>query len=383
MPLTASCDGVYFTNPPKDNLITLTWENDATTPFIPYSFVIFKVKCTTPHMFHIHPCFGAILLSESSDTSSTNTLNNGISKQQGVNIVIGLQDSYLPHGHNVYGDEAVSRQTASLSSTKKRLQEHFVIESLIVTQDMMAFQQSVDSLHDTIRLSHTVKRLWSLISSNEIPRSHTRPCNAINLKVYMKNVVMHDAGFIKPGGDVTKAVVVPKSAVLIPPSLTWQAKSQTSPSSSNNYSTVLVNHSEGMQGANISSHTPMKDELRALKNEIALLRKIKAHDASLSTSNVKRGSSTDGKNTSAPNGFGNLNSSSTEAFPQFSNIIGSKGKIHSDKENINTLTSTSLPVDDEQNGTTGHRGLKLYILLGVMFFVYFLGLFMQRSRVGI
>ncbi|CCW69069.1 unnamed protein product [Phytomonas sp. Hart1] len=377
MSLSVLCDGIYFTHLPQDNVITLTWKNDPTQRFMPCTFLIFKVKSTAPHKFHIHPCFGTILLSDSSVSShATHTFHNGIVNKKEAKIVIGLQEKYSPKAHNGCGDETSTQKTSSNSNTPKRYQERFVIESLIITQNMQEFQKILDSLHDNSKLSHLVKKMWSLISSNAIPSTHIQTCNAIDLKVYMENVVMRDVDASKFGNESLTAVVVPQSAVLVPSSLKQQSKSQAS-SSSTNYASEFENRTNGIHGANVSPLAPMSDELRALKNEVAILRKMKVYDTSWSTSSVHRGNCNT-KHPPALNGIGDRNPTPTSSLFQSGHIKNSK--IYSDQRGMDILLSTPLLGSDTHNGVTKHHGLKLYILLGGMFFVYILGLFIQRSR---
>lgn len=321
MSLEPSCSSLYFpTNVPRDNIIKLQWKDDdnASEWRKPYTMVIYKVKCTSPQLFHVLPRYGALLVADAS--------GNPPQGFKGGNIVFALKENYAQAR-----DESPAQTTPSTpqSSGAGRYQHRFSVEYILIRNEPLVYQQVVQSLSDQVRLTDVVKNVWSLVSANAITASHVGKKAALSIKAYTENVVL-SADDPSPTGNEQTKVVVPKEATLMQPSL-HERLTTAAP-------------------RNTESGKPT-DELRALKEELHTLR----------TDRGSLSGASGGRSPSLSDGGG----AQQPAQPGSAEDILMKG-----------------PCDDEQpDGSPAKKkkGLKLYLVIVIMFVVYVITLFSTRG----
>ncbi|CAD2222462.1 hypothetical protein AGDE_10784 [Angomonas deanei] len=260
MTLKASCDALYFPDTPRDNIIQLTWEKGS-TPLESLSLLIYKAKCTAPHLFHVLPRYGAILL----------TTANGAALPGTGTISFGLREPQSTHAE---GNSAVTA-TPSNSGTKK-YQERFALEYLVIHSETAAHQQISQVGGDPTRTSEVVKSIWSMVTSRTIPSSHVGAKGGVNLKVYMQNVVLSTES-PRPG-----CIIVPDTAQLVSPSLQDRLSGDRSPNSAAHYSPTASSHRGSVGG---TSAATIENELRALREEITTLKAETTPSRSVADSN--------------------------------------------------------------------------------------------------
>lgn len=302
MALIASCNALYFPREPRDNVLKMRW-NAQDAPLEPNTSVIFKVKCTAPHLFHAQPRYGALLLADPTGAATP-------SSNQTATITFSLRGSHSGGAGDVSPTD-VSRQTAPTTTRTSRAssatpggpayQERFAIEYVMIKSEPLAFQQILNSVADAARLTEVVKNMWSLVASGAIPRAHLGVQAGINLKVYMENVVLQHSDPAPSGGNEATKIVVPPEACLVVPmaserhgrsaqDVTYRARTQPGLEPSPRlYS--------GGDGANhlgstssVSRRKPA-DELRALREEIDIMRRESATPRSTAGGSVLHNSS--------------------------------------------------------------------------------------------
>lgn len=179
MPVEPSCDKLYFTANPLDNLISLQWKPptssdegpDGTSPF---SFLVFKVKSSLPEVFRVVPCFGGLLLSDG----------------QGEK----------PSGYRG-GDVRISLLRSEILSTKPSIR--FGIEYYVIQEESFTYNKLAASLPQTHEQTAVAKMTWNLVASNALQREHVSKVRSIPIHAHL-------------GNDIESLNVDP-SARLVPP----------------------------------------------------------------------------------------------------------------------------------------------------------------------
>ncbi|ORC85041.1 uncharacterized protein TM35_000381160 [Trypanosoma theileri] len=249
MALVPSCSGIYFPEPPMDNILTLAWKNKEGDVPGPYSCVVYKVKCSAPQLFYVIPRYGALLVSDGSGKSL---------RPCAVNITFGLRPTTgdAPSEVTMSTLPPQRRPSTSVALSAGSHQERFAIEYFLISGDRPTYERLAQVLAAESGLTEVVRDVWEHISSTA-PR--TTP---INLKVFMSGVTM----------DNSKAdsgmIVVPPEAKLTRPSLHEHMMRRASGSShtrDNNASHSVPRVSERSKSGGAS-------ELRALKLGIDALR---------------------------------------------------------------------------------------------------------------
>ncbi|KAG5487616.1 hypothetical protein LSCM4_08061 [Leishmania orientalis] len=385
MALTASCDALYFPREPRDNVLTLRWSApDAQQQ--PNTSVIFKVKCTAPHLFHALPRYGALLLADATGVAMS-------SSDQTAAITFSLRGRHSggdddggmsPSGVNRRATPATTRMSRASSATPggPAHQERFAIEYVTVKSEPLAFQQMLNSRADAARLAEVVKNMWSLVSSGAIPRAHLGAQAAINLKVYMENVVLKRSDPAPSGGDEAMKIVVPPEARLVAPAALERRGrqahdateySRTRPGAAPSLRLSSGGDGEGGQGSTSSvSRRKSADEMRTLREEISTMRRESLTPpgaASGSVFNISSPSTSTPSN--QPPGREGTAAVKVSSAPRADGISDCDDLIM--KLDLGgTDRRTVAPAAKEE-------GLKVYIVLLLMFALYVSLLFIRRS----
>ncbi|AIN95496.1 hypothetical protein LPMP_050540 [Leishmania panamensis] len=378
MALTASCDALYFPSDPRDNVLTVRWSaQDA--PLLPNTSVIFKIKCTAPHLFHAQPRYGALLLADTAGASMP-------SSNQMTTITFSLRGNH-GDGDGGISPSGGSRQTASRASSATpggpAYQERFAIEYVLIKSEPLAFQQILSSLADAARMTEVVKNMWSLIASGAIPRTHLGVQGGINLKVYMENVVLQSSDPAPNGGDEATKVIVPPEARLVVPIESERHSGSVADATNSRRTQATVSPSPRLySGGDVAHHQGStslvarrkpSDELRALREEINTMRREPVTQSSAAGGTV-RNSLSPSANTPNSQARGNQGSAAVEAFsaPRVAGASSSDNLIM--KFNLGGVVGRVDAPAAAQRG-----GLKVYMVLTLMFALYISLLFMRRG----
>eukprot|EP00796_Vickermania_ingenoplastis_P002167 gene2167-1336_t len=154
-----SCDTLYFTKEPLDNVVTLDYSQGSDAALQPYATAIFKVKCTAPQSFHVVPCYGAVLLRDEAGEKPMGYTGGGIT-------------------FSLIRKDGVRPPTS----------ERFSVEYHVLQQEPVTFKKVSESLADPTQQAHTAKWAWSLVSSQALPRAHVGPKLSIPLKMVLEGV---------------------------------------------------------------------------------------------------------------------------------------------------------------------------------------------------
>ncbi|KPI83016.1 hypothetical protein ABL78_7963 [Leptomonas seymouri] len=374
MSLTPSCANLYFPAEPRDNVVALRWDaSDA--PLEPNTSVIFKVKCTAPQRFHVTPRYGALLLADV--MGATVQYSNKVAE-----IVFGLRENHVGAAEKQGGTagngalpSAMSRAStsrmASVTPGGPAYQERFSIEYVVIKSEPLAFQQILNSLTDYAKLAEVVKSMWSLVASGAIPRAHIGAQASINMKVFMENVVLNRNDPPPDGGDGAAKIVVPPEARLVVPT---PPNRQSRTSSHNQSSAMSRRTSENATpgGTPSSSRRKAVDELRALKEEIHLMRR----DSSSSLNGSPQ----------------NLTSPHTASTPSAQRTSDARQPVGALSPSQNATAVESPPAGEYEDvimkfdygreyasGDGEKQGLKVYVVLAIMFTLYVLLLILRRG----
>lgn len=154
MAVVPSCNTLYFHTEPKDNVITLVYEEVLSQPLPANSMAIFKVKCSAPHLFRVVPTYGAVLLRDG--------------------------DGMKPVGYKG-GDITFSliRSQSLLSTANVR----FAIEYHILSDEAITYNRIMRSLSRPSEQSETVKSAWSLVASGTLSKTHVSAKHLIPLSI--------------------------------------------------------------------------------------------------------------------------------------------------------------------------------------------------------
>lgn len=402
MPLVASCDALYYPEQPLDNVIGLHWEADegeserrsSVSAPEPSTSLVFKVKSTAPQLFHVRPHYGALLLADPAAMATAKHL-------QSTTLQFGLRSNYEAAADGgggggggggglgtSPGDAATvaTRRTAPYSGdspSAARPQERFVIDYTVVSSEPLAYQQIAQALHDPAKLTEVVKSIWALISSGAVTRSHVGPRRGIGLNVYMSKVFLSEADAASEASASDAAgrpVIVPPNAKLIPCSLidrTSGSGSGNGNSPSRATQRVLSPSTASSASAAVS---PAKkggggggggDAMRLLKEEVKALRQEARSPQDSSSRNV------------TPN---NNSSSPLRTLPEAASSAGKPSFEGQGDADDDILMKVNLDPDAAGLSVDGKprkkKGVKLYLLLAIMFAVYVLCLFMRRGGEG-
>lgn len=188
MPLTASCSALYFGKEPRDNLITFRYSADTPLPSSPLSFVIFKIKCSTPQSFHVSPPHGSILLAD----------EDGKPPASQPNAEIKVSFSFV-------------------SSSNATAGHRFLVEYCRVAEEPSWFHSIREAAAEgsNSAMASVVKSLWLAVASGTVPASHVDSRSALTLVVNLET----------PG----KPFAVPPNACLVPRSALKASKKNGSP----------------------------------------------------------------------------------------------------------------------------------------------------------
>ena len=377
MSLAASCENLYFPAEQFDNVVALKW-NTNDTPLEPNTSVIFKVKSTAPQLFHVVPRYGAILLADATGATVQNS-------SKATAITFGLREHHTgAEGEggagNKNGAGGAAPSTPSRVSTARTsraasaapnggpaYQERFAVEYVMIKSEPLAFQQIFNSLTDHSKLTEVVKNMWSLVASGAIPRAHLGVQASINMKVFMVNVVMKQSDPAPVGGDETTKIVVPPEARLV--STNGQGRVSV-----HNQSTATSRRvSEAASTANStpsSSRRKAVDELRALKEEINLMRRdsgaFPSSHASPSTANTPSS-----QRTADPR---RLTDSLSPPHKSAASAAALPAVMDED-----VIMKFDYGVGVNADGKPKKKGLKVYLVLMIMFTLYVLLLSMRRG----
>lgn len=227
MSLVPSCDTLYFTRSPVENLITLHYQQQS-VPLPPFSTAVFKVKCSSPQLFHVVPCYGAVLLSNREGAKPVG--------YKGGNITFSLNQPHAARGEAGGVASSAAAAAATLHS------ERFCIEYYVLREEEFTYKKIHSSLSNPSQQAQAAKAAWSLISSNTLPKSHVSDKGLISLSV-------------KVEGE--------EGSLEIPP-----AARLTTPSSRNETNgNVTGGESEGA-GSPTNVMRGLKEAARSLKQEI-------------------------------------------------------------------------------------------------------------------
>ncbi|ESL06899.1 hypothetical protein TRSC58_05419 [Trypanosoma rangeli SC58] len=204
MALVASCGGIYFTETPVENIITLTWqvkEGSGAPP--PYSSVIFKVKSSAPKLFYVHPRYGALLV-----TDDASRPREACSTQ----VTFGLRPVVTDTSSEIAATAALptANSPGGGGGHGHTYHERIVFESMYIPGNRAAYERLSHGLAAEGRFSEVVRSVWELAvgGTHQAVR-----CAPISLKVYMEDVTTDSS---KKGEGV---VVVPPTAKLVRPLL--------------------------------------------------------------------------------------------------------------------------------------------------------------------
>lgn len=157
MTLVPSCDTLYFTQEPKDNLITLQVNPDRSPHFSPNTTAIFKVKSSSPQSYHVVPCYGAVLLRDEKGEKPAG--------YKGGDITFSLirKDGVIP--------------PASAAA------DRFCIEYYILQEEPLTYQNLSSSLSNPSQQAQAAKSAWSLVSTSTLARNQVSQRQTIPLSV--------------------------------------------------------------------------------------------------------------------------------------------------------------------------------------------------------
>ncbi|KPA80831.1 hypothetical protein ABB37_04258 [Leptomonas pyrrhocoris] len=385
MSLSLSCDGLYFPAEPYDNITTLKW-NPGGTPLEPNTSVIFKVKCTAPQLFHVVPRYGAIPLADATGTSvqpasKATTITFGLREHHA-----GAEEENGAAGGNGTAVSAMNRGAASPQASRATsaapggppYQERFAVEYVMIKSEPLAFQQIFNSLADHRKLTEVVKNMWSLVASSAIPSAHMGTQASINLKVFMENVVMNRNDPAPPGRDEATKIVVPIEARLVAPNAHERASRTDGHNPSSAASHKTSENASATASTPPSSRRKAVDELRALKEEINLMRRDSSASQNGSPQNAASTPTTQ-RSADARRVLDSLsppprNSSSPAAAAAASPLPAVEGE--------DIVMKFDYGGDDSKGGVGAKekkRGLKVYLVLALMFALYTSLLVMRRG----
>jgi hypothetical protein len=383
MSLVPSCENLYFPAEPRDNVLALRWStNDA--PLEPNTSVIFKVKCTAPQLFHVLPRYGAILLAD-----ATGALVQ--SSNKATEITFGLRENHAGTEENNNGGGGVSPSAMNRASTARpsrassaapggggpTYQERFAIEYVVIKSEPLAFQQIFNTLADHGKLTEVVKSMWSLVASGAIPRAHLGVQASINMKVFMENVVLNKNDPAPNGGEEVAKIVVPAEARLVVPS----AHVQGSHTSSRHQLSSATSRRPSETNPSATNSTPPSsrrkavDELRALKEEINLMRRDSSTLHSTSSPNATAAGAPNTQ--SAAEARQLMDSLSPPQKTAAAAAAAPAAAIVEGEEVIMTFDLGSDGASSASKKKT--KGLKVYLVLAMMFILYTFLLIMRRG----
>ncbi|RNF03431.1 hypothetical protein TraAM80_05728 [Trypanosoma rangeli] len=204
MALIASCGGIYFTETPVENIITLTWqvkEGGGASP--PYSSVIFKVKSSAPKLFYVHPRYGALLV-----TDGAGQPHEACRTQ----VTFGLRPVVTDTPSEIAATTAqpIATSPGGGGGYNHSCHERIVFESMYIPGCRAAYEPLLHGLAAEGRFSEVVRGVWELVVGGTHQAVRGAP---ISLKVYMEGVTTDSS---KKGEGV---VVVPPTAKLVQPLL--------------------------------------------------------------------------------------------------------------------------------------------------------------------
>ncbi|KAG5511420.1 hypothetical protein JKF63_07383 [Porcisia hertigi] len=379
MTLTASCDALYFPVEPRDNIVTVQW-SAVDASLAPNTSVIFKVKCTTPQLFRALPRYGALLLTDAIGAAMP-TLNQrtAIRFTLRPNHSGGGDDDGGSHRNSILSQQAASRVSRPTPSGKA-YQERFAIDYVVIKSEPLAFQRILNNFTDAAQLTGVVKGIWSLTDSGAIPRAHLGSQGAISLKVYMENVVLRLSDPAPAGCNEATKIVVPPEACLVMPSssephvpnshyVTKAGHRQPASSASEQppSSESKAGHKNGTLAAARRKST---DELRALQEEINTMRSESLTPRSTAMASVRNSYSPCANTPNNPlctrdgiDAMGTPAASFAPATATSSNYLD---------DLIMKIDLGAAPVVKTQ------RGLKVYVVLLLMFVLYVFLLLLRR-----
>ncbi|KEG08161.1 hypothetical protein DQ04_07861030 [Trypanosoma grayi] len=359
MTLVASCNALYFPDPPMDNIITLSWQRQEGAVLAACSCVIFKVKSSSPKSFHVLPRYGALLLTDASGNPCTPC---------SAQITFGLRAA---------ATDAVSE---AATTTMRRLphsaagshphQERFAIEYAILAAARPTYERIVQAVAGGERLTEVVRSVWELVASGAQRSVRGSP---ISLKAHMEGVTMDSSKAGRHG-----VVVVPPTAHLVWTTLQTRLMSRASPASAmESGSSPSTRHlSERNRGATAAG------ELRALSLGIEALR----HDAPTSTSNATIPTNTGINSTGTPmkgmpGGAGANPAAARAAYDTGDNGIPTPadGEAADIVMRITPMKGGRAAVSPFSVLSDGKNGIPLVVVLVAMFGTYLITVLLLRG----
>lgn len=224
MALTLSCDTLFFTKAGLDNIVTLQWSGVDSAPC---STAVFKVKCSSPQLFHVVPCYGAMLLvDERGDRPSG---------YKGGSITIAMSSRK---------EEAASPAT-----------ERFSIEYYILKEEPFTYQRINSSLSNPQQQAQAAKAAWSLITSDTLLKSHVSPKSSLSIRVKIEG---------------EEALDIPSNARLVPHtshSSPRTARADTSDGGGENAAGGAEAIMQGLKEAARTMKQEINTEIRAAREE--------------------------------------------------------------------------------------------------------------------
>lgn len=268
--LTLSHSAMYFPPPPDtntyvENIVKITYSQEQARDAD--VAVVFKVKCSAPTKFHVHPRIGTILIPRGS-LSSFIELHVSAKEEGSGNCSTLIARSTAPSA--VGGGERGGRAT-------RDFQERFSVDAFLLLSgdDVAAAAEEAASATSQTpssrsqRVQTQSQKLFDKASASQ--SASIQQVKSAAIRVFLDNVVL-------PGGQPSSAscVVIPPEAQVrflpfrAPPAST--RSSLTTPARQNAPGTLrLPVESPAQQQQDAASGDPIAEETRRLKEELARL----------------------------------------------------------------------------------------------------------------
>lgn len=378
MSLAVSASGIYFPDVPRDNVLQLQWREAraALTSRGPSTLVVFKLKCSFPQLFYVRPRYGVLLLLDESGMvlEPSSSTPNSLHAAAETSVVVGRREYYQSIAKN---DTAT---TLAPASSTRRSGERFAVEYALLSGDGNTFRQIAQALDNYRRLTDTVKNTWAMIDSGTIAAARIGVRDVVSLRVYMGNVVLQESS-PRPDG---KCTVVPPGVTLIPLSLQDSANER------------LTNTPCSTATANVRtnpSSTPARlGAVDALQEEIDGLREEVRSTPGGSNRNYYGVSPPRAHSDSDPFLQSNLQGEAANGIIKGTAVASSNGPSVSIQTPAKDNRRPGPPDSDDRtgdllmqlttqgSGARGTKGLKIYLVLLLMFTVYCIMLWIRRGR---
>jgi hypothetical protein len=267
--LHVSHSAMYFPPPPDtrtfvENVVRVTF--DVTEKHVKDVAVVFKVKCSSPGKFHVHPRVGSMLVRSGSTTCS-------------IALHVSAKEEGSTNASSIRSPLSMARSAATPSTVKgtRDYQERFSIEAFFVTDDEDVAAAASDATANGVDIVPSSKLAQKVSQSQKLydkaahggPRPTMVPLKAVTIRVYLENVCMK-----APRDGNINAVVVPPDAEVhfLPfrasPSSTRNANATPSRNSASPIPAVAPGDNNNL-GAIAEETLRLKEELQRLQSAIA------------------------------------------------------------------------------------------------------------------